>query len=246
MSRAWPLVRLADVAEHCLGKMLDANKNRGRLLPYLRNPNVKWFEVDTSNLQLMPFEEREDERYGLRAGDVVICEGGEPGRAAVYDGRIPELKFQKAIHRVRTGPRLCNRFLVHQLLADSRSGRLADYFTGATIKHFTGQDLARYEFRLPPISEQQRIVAILDRAEALRAKRLNALMRLQALKQSMFLDTFGESGAKKSRWPQKALADVCERLNDCPHSTPKWVKHGVICIRTSNLTAGGWNLSALT
>jgi len=69
--------------------MLDAQKNKGVLRPYLRNPNVRWFEVDTSNLALMRFEEHESERFGLEIGDVVICEGGEPGRAAIWDGRLP-------------------------------------------------------------------------------------------------------------------------------------------------------------
>ncbi len=91
----WPKVKLADVAERCLGKMLDAQKNKGRLMPYLRNPNVRWFDVDTSDLQSMPFENHEHERYGLKAGDIVICEGGEAGRAAIWDGRLPDLKFQK-------------------------------------------------------------------------------------------------------------------------------------------------------
>ena len=75
VTEGWPAVKLGDVAELCLGKMLDANKNKGRLLPYLRNPNVHWFDVDTTDVRMMPFEEHEDDRYGLRAGDVVICEG---------------------------------------------------------------------------------------------------------------------------------------------------------------------------
>jgi type I restriction enzyme S subunit len=101
-------------------------------MPDLRNPNVRWFDVDTSDLQLMPFEDHKHERYGLKAGDIVICEGGEAGRAAIWDGRLPELKFQKAIHRVRPGPRLHNRFFVHRLMADHQNGRLGDYLTGAT------------------------------------------------------------------------------------------------------------------
>jgi hypothetical protein len=64
----WPVVRLSEVAEQCLGKMLDAKKNKGKLMPYLRNPNVCWFEVDTSDLQLMPFEEHELDRFGLLPG----------------------------------------------------------------------------------------------------------------------------------------------------------------------------------
>ena len=204
----WPKVKLADVAERCLGKMLDARKNKGRLMPYLRNPNVRWFDVDTSELQSMPFEDREQERYGLKAGDIVICEGGEAGRAAIWDGRLPDLKFQKAIHRVRPGPRLHNRYFVHQLMADHEAGRLGDYLTGATIKHFTGQDLARYRFPLPPLAEQRRIAEVLDRAEALRAKRRAALAQLDSLTQSLFLDLFGDPVINPKRWPQKLFSEV--------------------------------------
>jgi type I restriction enzyme S subunit len=191
-----------------LGKMLDAKKNKGRLLPYLRNPNVRWFEVDTRELQTMPFEEHEDERYGLRTGDIVICEGGEAGRAAIWDGRMPNVKFQKAIHRVRPGPRLYNRYFVHRLMADYHSGRLADYYTGATIKHLTGQDLARYSFPLPPLAEQRRIAAVLDRAETLRAKRRGALAQLDSLTQSLFVDLFGIPTTNSRGWPLKTLKQV--------------------------------------
>lgn len=203
----WQTVKLAEVAEHCLGKMLDAKKNKGRPLPYLRNPNVRWFEVDTTELRHMAFEEREDIRYELKAGDVLVCEGGEAGRAAIWDGRIDNVKFQKAIHRVRPGPTLAARFLLHRLFADHQSGRLADYYTGATIKHLTGQDLARYEFPLPPLVEQRRIAEVLDRAEALRAKRRTALAQLDSLTQSIFLDLFGDPIANERAWPGRVVSD---------------------------------------
>jgi type I restriction enzyme S subunit len=204
----WPLVKLADVAEQCLGKMLDAKKNKGRPMPYLRNPNVRWFEVDTTDLQLMPFEDHEQDRFGLKAGDIVMCEGGEAGRAAIWDGRMPDLKFQKAIHRIRPGKTLFNRYFVHRLYSDYQSGRLADYYTGATIKHLTGQDLKRYEFPLPPLAEQRRIAGILDRADELRAKRRAALAQLDELTQAIFLDMFGDPAANPSGFQKKPLASL--------------------------------------
>ncbi len=201
----WRIVRLGDVAEHCLGKMLDAKKNKGTPFPYLRNPNVRWFKIDLSDLQEMPFEEHELDRYGLLDGDVVVCEGGEAGRAAIWSSIIPNVKFQKAIHRVRVGPELLNRYLVYKLMADHQSGRLMDYFTGATIKHLTGQDLDRYEFPLPPLPEQRRIADVLDRAEALRAKRRAALAELDGLAQSIFIEMFGPPTKIMSNWPTQSL-----------------------------------------
>lgn len=210
----WRLVRLSEVAEQCLGKMLDAKKNKGRLFPYLRNPNVRWLHVDTSDLQEMPFEDHELERYGLREGDVLVCEGGEAGRAAIWDGHLPDVKFQKAIHRIRTGPELFNRYLVHRLMADYYSGRLADYYTGATIKHLTGQDLARLEFPLPPLAEQRRIAEVLDRAEALRAKRSTTLAHIDTLTQAIFFDLFGDPVFNRQQWPRVPLVGLCKTEDD--------------------------------
>ena len=76
----WPSIPLGDIAsEMCLGKMLDKQKNRGSLKPYLRNVNVRWFSFDLSDLKEMRFEPGEEARYGLKSGDLIICEGGEPG-----------------------------------------------------------------------------------------------------------------------------------------------------------------------
>jgi len=194
----------------CLGKMLDSKRNKGRLQPYLRNPNVRWFEVDLGDVRSMPFEDHEDERYGLSAGDVVVCEGGEAGRAAIWDGRVPNMKFQKAIHRVRCGPNLSSGFFVHRLMADYFNGRLADYYTGTTIKHLTGQDLARYRFRLPPLREQRRIAETLDKADALRTKRRVALAQLDTLAQAIFLDIFGDPAKNQRGWPVATVGDLLE------------------------------------
>ena len=210
----WRLVRLCDVAEQCLGKMLDAKKNKGRPFPYLRNPNVRWLEVDTSDLKEMPFEDHELERYGLRKGDVVICEGGEAGRAAVWDGRLPDVKFQKAIHRVRPGPDLYERFLVHRLMADYHTGRLADYYTGATIKHLTGQDLSNYKFPLPPLAEQRAIAEVLDRAKSLITKRRVAISHLDTLTQAIYLELFGDPALNPKKFPRVALAELCSSADD--------------------------------
>jgi type I restriction enzyme S subunit len=184
---------LGEVAEQCLGKMLDAKKNKGHPCFYLRNPNVRWFEVDVSDLKEMPFESHELERYGLKSGDVVICEGGDAGRAAIWDERLPDIKFQKAIHRVRVGPELFNRFLVYRLMADHKSGRLAEYYTGATMKHLTGRDLSNYSFELPPMAEQYRIVSIFDQVQQLKMNCCAAIENLELLARSSFIELFGSS-----------------------------------------------------
>ena len=73
---SWEKVKLGDVSESCLGKMLDQQKNRGEFHPYLANVNVRWGSFDLEDLPLMKFEDSEQERYGLKYGDLVVCEGG--------------------------------------------------------------------------------------------------------------------------------------------------------------------------
>ena len=148
-------------------KMLDKAKNKGTPRRYLRNINVRWFDFDLSDLLEMRFEDSELPEFALRFGDVMICEGGEPGRAAVWDARVTDIYFQKAIHRVRFVDFVDSEFFVKALRASADDGRLVEYFTGTGIKHFTGKGLTAYLFPLPPLAEQHRIVAKVNELMAL-------------------------------------------------------------------------------
>lgn len=164
----WAAVALGDIAEIKLGKMLDKQKHTtGHLLPYLNNLAVRWNEVSTSNLPKMYFNERELDRFGLRAGDVVVCEGGEPGRAAVWDGRLPDLKFQKAIHRVRFNVPFEPEILVLHLENLAGTTEFEMLFTGGGIKHLTGETFSRLKIPLIPHAEQQRIASCLSSLDTL-------------------------------------------------------------------------------
>lgn len=163
----WTWVAVGEIANCVLGKMLDKAKHtRGTKRPYLRNINVRWGGFDLADLKEMYFEDDELDRYGVRPGDVLICEGGEPGRAGVWSDKRTML-IQKAIHRVRLGEGVLPQWLVLNLRHDTWSGRLEEYFTGATIKHFTGRALESYTIRLAPTGEQKRIVAKVEQLMAL-------------------------------------------------------------------------------
>jgi len=114
---------------------------------------------------------------------------------------------------------------------------------GGSLLRARPAQVANIEIRLPPLAEQQRIAAVLDKAEALRANRRAALAKLDTLTQSIFLDLFGDPTANSRGWPRKTVREACDEINDCPHSTPVWTEKGAICLRTSNLTVGGWNWS---
>ncbi|MDP3092176.1 MAG: restriction endonuclease subunit S [Nitrospira sp.] len=159
---SWTWIRFAGVGEQRLGKMLDAQKNRGELKPYLRNTNVQWMRFGLDDVKEMRVEEREEEELRLKHGDLLICEGGEPGRCAIWRDEVPEMYFQKALHRIRPCNAVLSELLALNLQIDCQNGVLANYFTGATIKHLTGRSLSSYPIPIPPLAEQRRIVAKVD------------------------------------------------------------------------------------
>jgi type I restriction enzyme S subunit len=156
----WSWARVADVADARLGKMLDKAKNSGRPFRYLRNTNVHWFDIRMDELKELKIEITEIEKYCLRPGDILICEGGHGiGRTAVWQKNDRDIVFQKALHRVRPRATLNSDFFMYCMFVYYHAGILQDYFTGVGIPHFTGQALAKLVFPLPPIAEQRRIVA---------------------------------------------------------------------------------------
>lgn len=154
-------VKLGDVCNTCLGKMLDAKKNKGEYHPYLANVDVRWGTFALENLSHMKFESNEHERYGIKQGDLIICEGGEPGRCAVWEETIPNMKIQKALHRVRPLDCLNVYYLYYWFLLSSKQNLLQRNFIQTTIKHLTGEQLKELEIDIPPIKTQENIVGVL-------------------------------------------------------------------------------------
>lgn len=158
----WEEKSFSDLGTSNLGKMLDQNKNTGDEIRYLRNINVRWFDFDLSDLLTMRAKPEEIKKLSVKKGDLFICEGGEPGRCAVWKDENADLIFQKAIHRFRPNDGVSSDFVAYVLYYYNQIGKLSDYFTGTTIKHLTGQSLAKLPIKLPPLNYQLSIVNFLD------------------------------------------------------------------------------------
>jgi type I restriction enzyme S subunit len=157
---AWAWVRFGNICQSRLGKMLDEEKNSGTPRKYLRNANVQWDRFDLTEVKELRLEDGELGEYELLDGDLLVVEGGYPGRCAVWDSNLADgvMVFQKALHRVRPEVGISSRFIALVLRNAVDTGRILEFFTGSGIKHLTGKKLVAVPVPLPPIGEQRRIV----------------------------------------------------------------------------------------
>ncbi|MFD7289519.1 restriction endonuclease subunit S [Streptomyces sp. NPDC059863] len=162
----WRVAAVSHFFEVELGKMLNQDRTSGDYLrPYLRVANVQWDEIDVQELALMDFPPDEQQRYRLQKGDLLVCEGGSwPGRAAVWDGQVEEIYYQKALHRIRSRGEDLPRWLYYCLLVAERMRVFAVQGNSSTITHLTREQLRPQRFPFPDIATQRSIVATLDQA----------------------------------------------------------------------------------
>lgn len=186
----WERVKLGDVSDSCLGKMLDQRKNKGTYKPYLANVNVRWGAFDLDNLQEMKFEDDEDERYGIKYGDLIICEGGEPGRCAIWKEQLPNMKIQKALHRLRVNEEMDYRYVYYWFLLAGKQGALKQYYTGATIMHMPGQKLKEVVIDKPPLDVQRKIGDYLEAFDDLIENNQKQIKLLEEAAQRLYKEWF--------------------------------------------------------
>jgi type I restriction enzyme S subunit len=161
----WSIAAVGYRYEVLLGKMLDERRITGEhLAPYLRNVDVQWDRINTENLPEMDFSGNDLVRYALTPGDLLVCEGGEVGRAAIWQGDFGECYYQKALHRLRCRDHSkdLQRFMLYILRAASSLNVFTASEGKSTIAHLTAETLRGYRFAFPPYQEQKRIVDFLD------------------------------------------------------------------------------------
>ena len=202
----WKFYRYAELGSSKLGKMLDAAKNQGKPVEYLRNINVRWFAFDLDDVSSMLATEEECSNLSITDGDLLICEGGEPGRCAVWHGKDNKMIFQKALHRFRPYEYVLSEFVGYNLYYMSITGELEKHFTGTTIKHLTGKSLAEIVFKIPSVEEQKAIVRnldqFMDRENEIVSATKRVLDQIECLKKSILAKAFrGELGTNDPSEP---------------------------------------------
>lgn len=151
----WMWVRLGTIYSHCTGKALNSSNRDGTVLEYITTSNLYWNRFVLDKLRTMPFTEDELEKCTVVKGDLLVCEGGDIGRAAIWDYDY-EMRIQNHIHKLRGYIPLCTMFFYYVFYLYKHSGLIGG--KGIGIQGLSSGALHKLLVPLPPLTEQQRIV----------------------------------------------------------------------------------------
>lgn len=175
----WTKRMIGDLFDVQLGKMLNKKAKSGSQYRYLTNTNVRWGRFDLSSMNEMHFSEKEKEKFCLRKGDLLVCEGGEVGRCAIWEEQEADCYYQKALHRLRPRtPDISSRYAYFYFNYGSTSGLFKNYSSRSSIAHLTREKLLQIPIQVPSIYEQEKIVEILSDCDG---EIENARLQLNAL-----------------------------------------------------------------
>ncbi|WP_327025104.1 restriction endonuclease subunit S [Micromonospora sp. NBC_01739] len=221
----WMAGQVKNAATVTLGKMLQSNDSGNDMrAPYMRAANVQPDGVlALDDVKEMWFGEAELEQLSIRAGDVVVVEGGQGGfgRAAYVDEDLPGWGFQNSINRLRPFGDFDGRFIAFYLIALRASGFVRAYSNVVSMPHLTAEKLARIPMPLPPLEEQRAIADYLD-GETVRIDTLiEEQRRLVEMLRKRRADLISHAvlDATSERTQLRRLVDVI----DCAHVTAEFV-----------------------
>ena len=198
LPEGWAWASLEAISEVRLGRQRSPKRATGpNMRPYLRAANVTWNGLDLSDVKEMDFNPAEFEIYRLQPGDILLSEASgspdEVGKPAIWDGQIDDCCFQNTLIRVRAESRFVP-YLFHHLLSDARSGALGRAARGVGIHHLGAERASSWAVALPPLAEQRRIVAEVERrlpvAQQAEAAVEASLARAERLRQSILKQAF--------------------------------------------------------
>ena len=167
--KGWEVKKWKEVFNTILGKMLDKSKqiNHLKQYKYLANMNVQWGYFDLKELRSMTFTDEELAKYELRNNDLLICEGGDAGRCAIWKETDETILFQKAIHRARLidTDNADVVYIRYWMQFYKVNKGLKDYISKSTIEHLTGDKLKRLPIPLPPLPLQHLFAQRIEQIE---------------------------------------------------------------------------------
>ena len=156
---SWEWVRLGDVFQHNTGKALNSSDKAGTPLSYITTSNVYWNRFELGKLKTMLFSDSEVEKCTIRKGDLLVLEGGDVGRAAIWNYDF-SMRIQNHIHRLRPLIDICVQYVYYIFMLYKNANMISG--KGISIKGLSANALHNLSIPLPPLAEQKRIVAKLE------------------------------------------------------------------------------------
>ena len=156
----WEWCRLGTLFSHCTGKALNSSNLKGQLMTYITTSNLYWDRFELSNIKQMRFTDEEIEKCTATFGDLLVCEGGDIGRAAIWNYSY-DIRIQNHIHKLRAYKQLCTKFFFWVFYFYKATGRIGG--KGIGIQGLSSKALDNILIPLPPLKEQQRIVAQIEK-----------------------------------------------------------------------------------
>ena len=200
-----------------LGKMLDSEKNTGTPKPYLGNRAVQWGRIYLDDIGSIKLTASDLRRFRLRDGDLLVCEGGEVGRSAIWREPMAECYYQKALHRLRPKQGYNIELMGNLLQWLSSKGFLANYVTQTSIAHLPKDKFETLPIPLPPTkAEQEAIAEALSDADALIESLEQLIAKKRAIKQGAMQELL--TGKRRlpgfeGEWKEKQLGDIAAFLS---------------------------------
>ena len=156
----WEWCRLGTLFSHCTGKALNASNLKGQLMTYITTSNLYWDRFELGNIKQMRFTDEEIEKCTATFGDLLVCEGGDIGRAAIWNYPY-DIRIQNHIHKLRAYKQLCTKFFFWVFYFYKATGIIGG--KGIGIQGLSSKALDNILIPLPPLKEQQRIVAQIEK-----------------------------------------------------------------------------------
>ncbi len=220
---SWQWVKLGEIYNHNTGKALNSKDKEGRLMDYITTSNLYWNRFELEVIKQMPFTDKDLERCVVTKGDLLVCEGGDIGRAAIWNYDY-DICIQNHIHRLRGKLQLCNLFYYYVFYEYKLINCISS--KGTTIQGLSSKEIDTLLIPLPPLAEQKRIVAeiekwfaLIDELDANKQDLQGAIKQVRA----KVLDLAIHGKLVPQAPTDESAIDLLRRIN--PHYPPSDTSH---------------------
>lgn len=156
---SWCWCRLGTIFQHNTGKTLNSSNHQGTMMQYITTSNLYWDRFELDKLREMLFTDSEVEKCTVTKGDLLVCEGGDIGRAAIWNYDYP-MRIQNHIHRLRSYAPVEVYFFYYVFYLYKRAGLIGG--KGIGIQGLSSNAIDKLLIPLPPLAEQKKIVAKIE------------------------------------------------------------------------------------